>query len=138
MKRHYLHSTAVVCRSRSVRFPTIADMTGRANIRPMMLAGIFAVFVAVTALLSLTWGKGLTRRNRTIAVLCCASAVPLLLLFGAVADWIIAITKPPPTAMTDQWPLGMILLIFALLSLPLTLVTSALLVPHIQEKDRYS
>ena len=104
----------------------------------MMLAGIFAVFVAITALLSLTWGKGLTRRNRTVAVFCCASAVPFLLLLGAVADWIITVTKPPPIAMTDQWPLGIILLIFALLSLPLTLLTSALLVPRTHETDRYS
>jgi hypothetical protein len=90
----------------------------------MILAAVLAIVVGATALLSLTWGKILMRRRPSLAIWCCGLAAPLLLLAAAGVHWVVTAGSPPPEAATDQWPLGLILLILAIVSLPFTLLTS--------------
>ena len=90
----------------------------------MILAAVLIVVVAATASLNLTWGKVLMRRRPSLAIWCCGLAIPLLLLAGVGVDSVVMASRAAPTAATDQWPLGLILLVLAIVSLPLTLLTS--------------
>jgi hypothetical protein len=101
-----------------------------------VVAVLVAACVALTVLLSRTWGKVLTRKNRRIAVWCCGLAVPVLVVVGAGIQLAIATSGPPPTVLNDSPPFGIVLLFLAALALPFTVVTSEIATPRVSSKNQ--
>ncbi|URD61839.1 hypothetical protein M8312_04825 [Sphingomonas sp. KRR8] len=93
----------------------------------MELGLTFAAVLGVTFLLSRTLGRRLTEISRATAVVCCALAVPGLLVLAA---FIVEATGIDKGRMNDAWSFDLIFEVMAVLFLPFTFLVSLVSVPQ--------